>query len=141
MATLSRRIFEEVWNKKDLTVIDEIVAPDYLHHDPQNPNVTGGVEGYKQFVRQYQSAFPDLVMTIDEEIEAGDTVITRWTARGIHNGDLLGLPRTGRSISVTGISVARTNHGKITESWNVWDTLGMLHQLGAIHQPTDRAAA
>jgi len=128
----SRRIFEEVWNEKKLNVIDELITADYVHHDSQSAEVQRGIEGYKQFVNFYLSAFPDLRFTIDDEIEAENSVVTRWTVTGTHHGDMPGLPRTGKPISLTGITIARLNNGKISESWNNWDALGMMQQLGAI---------
>ena len=141
METLSRRIFEEVWNRRNPAVIDELMAPDYVHHDVLSPDTPTGLDGYKRFADQYLSAFPDLRMTIHDEIVAGDTIVTRWTASGTHDGDLPGLPRTGKSISVTGITIARMRNGKFVESWNNWDALGMMRQLGAVSQePSPRAA-
>ena len=140
METLSRRIFEEIWNYRNLAVIDELFAPEYVHHDPQSPDVIDGIEGYRRFVQRYLTAFPDIHIAIHDEIATGSTVVTRWTALGTHDGDLPGIPRTGRSISVSGITIARTRNGKIVESWNNWDALGMMRQLGAALQVTDRAA-
>jgi steroid delta-isomerase-like uncharacterized protein len=137
---LSRRIFEEIWNYRNFAVIDELIASDYVHHDPQSPDVTDGIEGYKRFVQRYLTAFPDIRIAIHDEITSGNTVVTRWTASGTHEGDLPGIPRTGRPISVSGITIARTKHGKIVESWNSWDALGMMRQLGAALQVVDRAA-
>lgn len=131
----SRRIFEEVWNEKKLGVINELITADYIHHDSQSPNVQRGMEGYTQFVNFYLSAFPDIRFHIDDEIEGENSVVTRWTVTGHHHGDMPGLPRTGKPISLTGITIARLSGGKITESWNNWDALGMMQQLGAI--PTD----
>jgi steroid delta-isomerase-like uncharacterized protein len=128
----SRRIFEEVWNEKKLSVIDELIAADYVHHDPQSPDVQRGMEGYKQFVNFYLSAFPDLRFTIDDEIEEENTVVTRWTVTGTHQGDMPGLPRTGKPILLTGITIVRLSGAKVAESWNNWDALGMMQQLGAI---------
>ena len=128
----SRRIFNEVWNEKKLSVIDELIAADYAHHDPQSPNVQRGIEGYKQFVNFYLSAFPDIRFTIDDEIEGENLVVTRWTVTGTHLGDMPGLPRTGKPILLTGITIARLSDGKVVESWNNWDALGMMQQLGAI---------
>ena len=136
----SRRIFEEVWNRRNPAIIDELMAPDYVHHDVLSPEAFG-LDGYKQFADRYLSAFPDLHMTIHDEVVAGDRIVTRWTATGTHNGDLPGLPRTGKKISVTGITIARLTNGKFVESWNNWDALGMLRQLGAIPSDAmDRAA-
>ncbi len=69
---------------------------------------------------------------MEEQIAEGDTVVTRWTATGTQHGPLPGLPPTGKSAKVMGIWIHRLAGGKIVESWNVWDTLGMLQQLGAI---------
>ena len=129
---ISRRIFEEVWNEKKLGVIDELITADYVHHDPQSPSVESGIEGYRQFVNFYLSAFPDLRFNIEDEISEGDTVVTRWTITGSHNGDLPGLARTGKPISLTGITIGRLSDGKFVESWNNWDALGMMQQLGAV---------
>jgi steroid delta-isomerase-like uncharacterized protein len=138
--TLSRRVFEEIWNYKNLDVIDKLLAPEYAHHDPQSPDVVDGIEGYRRFVQRFLTAFPDIHIAIHDEIAIENTAVTRWTASGTHNGDLLGIPRTGRSISVSGITIARTRNGKIVESWNNWDALGMMRQLGVALQVTDRAA-
>lgn len=130
----SRRIFEELWNRRNPAIIDELMAPDYVHHDVLSPEAFG-LDGYKQFADRYLSAFPDLKMTIHDEVIADDRVVTRWTATGTHDGDLPELPRTGKKVSVTGITIARLSNGKFVESWNNWDALGMLRQLGAI--PSD----
>ncbi len=137
---LSRRIFEEVWNAKNPDAADQLIADDYVHHDPQSPPVPTGVQGYKGFVRYYLNAFPDLRFDVLETVVNGDTASTRWTVTGTHSGDLEGLPRTGRRISVEGMSLAHYKNGRIAESWNVWDALGMLQQLGAVPAAKGRAA-
>lgn len=129
---LTRRIFNEVWNQKKLSLIDELVSPEYIHHDSGTATVQTGIEGYKQFVTLYQDAFPDIRFTIEDEISAGDKVVIRWNVSGTHLGDLPDLPATGKTISLSGISIARLSNGKGVESWNNWDGLGMLQQLGAI---------
>jgi SnoaL-like polyketide cyclase len=72
---------------------------------------------------------------IEDQIAEGDTVVTRWTGTGTHQGDLLGMAPTGKPAKVMGIWIHRLAGGKIVESWNVWDTLGMLQQLGVIPAP------
>lgn len=144
-AELSRRIFEDVWNRKDLDAIDEIIAADYVHHDASSPAVPRGTEGYKQFVKSYMNAFPDAHFTIDDaftagqnedgESTAGRSEVTRWTVAGTHQGELAGILPTGRRFSVSGISIARVANGKIIESWNNWDALGLMQQLGVV--PTE----
>ena len=137
---VSRRIFEEVWNDRNIAAIDELVAADYVHHDPQSPKFSDGREGYKQLVAYYLNAFPDSHFTIDQEIHEGDTAVTRWTVTGTHKGDLPTLPASGKTFSVTGISVARLKDGKFLESWNNWDALGLMQQLGSTSVAANRAA-
>jgi steroid delta-isomerase-like uncharacterized protein len=139
MATALRRIFDELWNGKNRAVIDELISPEYLHHDVLSPDC--GIDGYKQFVEQYLTAFPDIRITIHDEIVAGDAIVARWTATGTQNGNLMKLSPTGNRLAVTGITIARVKDGKIVESWNNWDALGMMRQLGAIpSDATNRAA-
>ncbi len=80
-------------------------------------------------------------MNIDEQVSEGDTVVIRWTATGTHKGNLPPLPPTGKTIKVTGITVARLSNGKFVESWNNWDALGLLQQLGAVPLETRGHAA
>ena len=144
-AELSRRIFEDVWNRKNLSAVDDLMSADYVHHDPSSPVVPSGVDGYKQFVNSYMTAFPDAHFTIDDAFTDGQNTdvhneVTRWTVTGTHEGELAGIPRTGRRFSVTGISIARIVNGKITESWNSWDALGLMQQLGVVSEAKGRAA-
>lgn len=129
---LSRRTIEEIWNNQQLDVVDELIAADIVHHDPQLPSPVKGVEGYKQFVRYYLNAFPDLHFTIDDQLSDEHTVVSRWTATGTHKGDLSGIPATGRRISVTGITYGQIADGKFVETWSSWDALGLMQQLGAV---------
>ena len=134
--TVSRRFYEEVWNKGNLAVLNEIVANDHVNSGPGTlPGLPTGPEGAKQFVMIYRNAFPDTHFTIDEQIAEGDKVVTRWTAHGTHQGELLGIPATGKSSTVTGISIDRIVNGKIAESWGIFDQFGMMQQLGVIPMP------
>ena len=143
-AELSRRIFEDVWNRKNLNAIDDLIAADYVHHDAGSV-AANGPEGYKQFVKSYMNAFPDAHFEIHDEFTLGhntdvQTEITRWSIVGTHEGELAGIPPTGGRISVTGISIARVANGKIIESWNNWDALGLMQQLGVVSDAKGRAA-
>ena len=91
--------------------------------------------GCRQFLQGYFTAFPDLTFTIEDEIEEGDTIVTRYTSRGTHNGPLMGAPATGRRIETSGISIARFAGDKTVALWNSLDTLGMLVQLGIVPAP------
>jgi steroid delta-isomerase-like uncharacterized protein len=102
----------------------------YLHHDSASPAFPPGTEGYKQFVGYYLAAFPDVRYTIHDEVQEGDTAVTRWSVAATHRGDLPGLPASGKTCSVTGMTMARAHQGKIIESWSNWDALGLMKQLG-----------
>jgi len=130
-----RRVVDGVWRDRNLTIVDELVAPDYVGHDPTQPEPIRGLEGFKQFVGMYQSAFHDAAVTIDDQIAEGDQVVTRWTGRGTHTGELMGIAPTGKEVTVSGITVSRLADGKIAEEWELMDALGMLVQLGAVPQP------
>jgi steroid delta-isomerase-like uncharacterized protein len=133
---VSRRFLEEVWNKGNLAVLNEITAKDHVNSGPGTlPGLPTGPEGSKQLVTVYRNAFPDVHFTIDEQIAEGDKVVTRWTAHGTHQGELQGIPATGKSSTVTGINVDRIANGKIAESWGIFDQFGMLQQLGVIPMP------
>jgi len=125
------RIVEEGFNKGNLSVTDELVAANHVNH---TDNVHGPEE-YKGFITMYRSAFPDLVMTIEDQIAEGDKVATRWTATGTHQGPLMGIPPTGKKIKATGTYVIRIVGGKILEEWGNMDALGMMQQLGVIPAP------
>jgi steroid delta-isomerase-like uncharacterized protein len=127
---LARRNFEQLWNSRQLDIADEQLSANFVQHEPQSPFPIQGVKAYKQFVQYYLAAFPDLHFTIDDIVAEGDTVVTRWTATGTHEGNLPGIPATRRSISVTGMVCGRVENGKFVESWSNWDALGMLQQLG-----------
>jgi steroid delta-isomerase-like uncharacterized protein len=134
--TVSRRLFEEVWNKGNLALLNEIIAKDLVNSGPGTlPGLPTGPEGTKQLITVYRNAFPDVHFTIDEQIAEGDKVVTRWTAHGTHKGELVGIPATGKSTTVTGIGVDRIINGKIAESWGIFDQFGMMQQLGVIPMP------
>jgi predicted ester cyclase len=88
----------------------------------------------------YHRGVNDARWEVHAMLESGDIVITRWTGRGTQTGDLLGIAPTQRKVSVDGIWMHRVAGGKIVESWNCWDTLGMLQQLGVVPQLGARAA-
>jgi steroid delta-isomerase-like uncharacterized protein len=128
-----QRVFEEVLNQGNMAVVDEVYSPDNVFHTSTGP--VHGFEGLKQFVNMYRSAFPDIQFTIEDLIAEGDKIVTRYTARGTHRGDLQGIPPTGRQVTVTGIIISRFANGKFVEGWLDFDALGMLQQLGVIPAP------
>jgi steroid delta-isomerase-like uncharacterized protein len=129
---LSRRLLDEAFNAGNMGVVDEVLAPDVVNHDPALPAPSVGLDAAKANIQGYRTGFPDLRITIEEQIADGDRVATRWSAKGTHEGELMGMPATGKQATVTGITIDRIVDGKIAESWTNWDTLGMLQQLGVV---------
>lgn len=133
-AEQSRRLLEEGFNTGKFDLIDQLVAPDAQTHDPAQPASLRALRGpqvVRSTVEMYRAAFPDVRFVVDEVIEGGDKVALRWHAEGTHRGELQGLTPTGARVSVTGISIDHWRDGKIVESWNEWDNLGLARQLGA----------
>src|SRR5436309_4169883 len=134
-----RRFIEEAWNQGNIGAIDELIAEDHVDHDPASAGSPGGREGVRAFVQTYRSAFPDSRIELGEMIAEGDLVAGPWRATGTHQGELMGIPGSGRSVDLTGIGIDRVVDGKIVESWANWDALGMLGQIGAIPAPAGAA--
>ncbi len=128
---LVRRFFAEMLNRGDITVGDQLFAVDAFDH-AGFPGQVSGREGFKQAVRMVHEAFPDIHYTAEDMVAAGDRVTTRWTLRGTHAGEFLGIAATGKQVTVTGINILRFADGQIVECWEEWDRLGMLQQLGPI---------
>ena len=126
---VSKRGFE-AFNTGDLSIVDEVTADNAVNHDPAQPEEAQGPEGFKQVIQMYRGAFPDLHIEVDECFSDGDLVCTRWTSSGTHEGDLMGLPATGKHTTSSGITIDRIQDGKVVESWNQWDNMGLMQQLG-----------
>ena len=132
-----RREFEEIFTQGNLDAADEIYASNYVGHEATTPEGIHGLQAAKQFASVYRSAFPDLQVTIEDQSAAeGEKVVTRWTARGTHQGELMGLAPTGAQVRMTGITISRIAEGKVAEDWTNFDALGMMQQIGAIPQPS-----
>ena len=136
---LVRRGIEETVNKGNFSVVDEILSTDYVYREPTVGEKRGRA-GFRELVTMYRNAFPDVKLTIDEQIAEGDKVVTRWSATGTHRGELFGTAPTGKQVRVQGIIVSRIANGKVVEETEVYDALGMLRQLGAIPAAVGKAA-
>jgi steroid delta-isomerase-like uncharacterized protein len=136
---LFERYFDEVANGGNLDLVEEIFAPDYLHHDPANPDPRGviGPQGVKDHLNSLRGGFPDLNFEIDDTIADGDEIIVRWTAHLTHTGDYFGIPPTGASVTITGMNTWRVQNGKAVEGWVNRDDMGLLQQLGVIPMPSE----
>ena len=132
---LARRVADDIVNPANVDAVDEIYAPHYVLHDPNTPEDVHGVEGIREFFASTFDAFPDTEISIEELIAEGDKVVMRWTSRGTHQGEFLGLPPSGKRVEVAGVTISRIEGGKIVEDWELTDTLGLMQQLGAIPAP------
>jgi steroid delta-isomerase-like uncharacterized protein len=134
----ARRFFDEVFSKGRLELVDELFATDYVGHPSGNEEPNRGPEGVKEYVAGLRGAASDLKIRIDDQIAEGAKVATRWTARGTHDGELMGIAPTGRPVSVTGITIQHLRDGKVVEGWTNWDGMSLLQQLGGIPGPPKR---
>jgi steroid delta-isomerase-like uncharacterized protein len=122
-----RDCFEEA-SKGNFDALHRIVTADYVIH----PEDVRGAEGLAEMVQGYRTAFADLSVTIDHQFTEGDYVATRSTIRGRHEGDLMGVPATGRDVEFTSLTISRCRDGKLAEEWELVDTVGLLRQVGAL---------
>jgi steroid delta-isomerase-like uncharacterized protein len=125
------RINEEAFNNGSTDVVDEVVAEDFVEHNPM-PGFAGDREGFKTLVRSLHEAFPDMHVDIEDQIAEGDRVVERWVSHGTHEGDFMGIPATHREIAVEGMDISRFADGKLVEHWTQMDAMAMMQQLGVI---------
>jgi steroid delta-isomerase-like uncharacterized protein len=136
---LGRRWFEEVWNKGRREAIAEMLTHESVVHEGDIDSV--GPEGFYPFFDRLNSAMSNLHVTVHDTMAEGDRLCVRWSCTAKHTGDGLGVPATGKSIHVTGISILRVKGGKFLEGWQNWDMLGLMEQVrGAEKTPTYIAA-
>jgi predicted ester cyclase len=125
-----RRVIEEVYNRGDLDLVDDVAAADLVIHS--GPQDIRGREGAKQYVAALRAGFPDLRITIEDQVAEGDMVVTRWSARGTHRAAFQGVAATDREVRLAGTDIDRILGGKVVECWSQVDELGLLRQLGAV---------
>ena len=131
-----RRFFEEGPSKGNLSIADELLSPDFVIHVPLP--ASPGIEGINEVITTCRAAFEHLNVTIEDMIAEGNNVVARFTARGIHKGNFMGLPATGKPITMTGIEIFRIKDGKIIELWGEANLLGLMQQLGIIPTPEEQ---
>ncbi len=132
---LVRRWFEELFNEAKLDVADEIVTPDHVSHDTSTPEHPPGPEGERQLVNLVRGAFPDGRISIEDLVAEGDRVAVRWTFRGTHRGDFMGVAPTGNQVEMGAMDLLRIAGGKIAETWSNVDMMAMMRQLDAVPAP------
>lgn len=130
-----RRFVEEVFNRGNMSVADELMAPDFVEHEELPPGIPRDREGVKQMTTMMRSAFPDFKATIEDIIAEGNKVVIRMTWSGTQKGEFMGIAPTGKSVSIGVIDIIRIADGKLVEHWGQMDSMGMMQQLGAIPAP------
>ena len=128
---IARKAFEETANKANFSAAPELYDPGFVSHQYGSEEIRGH-DGLRQAITIFHTAFPDLHLTVEDQVSEGDIVATRWTGRGTHQGDLEGIPPTGKQVAMTGIEIDRIVNGKIVEQWEVIDRMSLMQQLGVI---------
>ncbi len=131
----ARRWTEELWGQGKLEVADEIIASDYVRHDPGDPFPARGPQDVKRIVSMLRTMLPDLRLELEDMIADGDKVVSRYTAVATDTRGYMGMAPTDKTIRTNAIQIFRFAEGKIVESWAVRDDLGTLRQLGHLPPP------
>ncbi len=132
---VARRLIEEVFNRGNIDLVDELIAPDFVEHEEMPPGTPAGREGNKAATIMLRSAFPDFKATIDDTVAEGDKVVLRLTWSGTQEGEFLGIPPSGKRFSIPVFDILRIDGGKIVEHWGQMDQMAMMQQLGATPGP------
>jgi pSer/pThr/pTyr-binding forkhead associated (FHA) protein/ketosteroid isomerase-like protein len=132
---LFERWFEQLWNRKNYAITQELVHPEFTAHGAGGQDIKQGPNGVAELVRTWHAAFPDGKMTMDEILTEGEFSVIRMTFTGTHTGDFYGVPASGNAVNVTSIGIDKVVDGKITEGWGELNMLGLMQQIGAIPAP------
>ncbi|WP_458190543.1 ester cyclase [Haladaptatus sp. NG-WS-4] len=130
-----RRINEEIWEKQNFDAIDELIAEDYVLHDPSMPEETewpSGREGYRQMVEMGTGVFENATTDIQQVISADDYVVGRWSMTGRHVGEMGNVQPSSEEVTMTGIEICRFEDGKLAESWQEVNMLDVLTRAGEL---------
>ena len=131
---LVRRFVDEVQSAGNIDLIDEICSPEFVNYSAP-PGLPTDCEGIKILTAMFRGAFPDSYFTVEDMVAEGDKVVTRKTFHGTHEGEFMGMPPSGRAVSMGLIDIVRISEGRVVEHWSEGDSLGMMQQLGVIPQP------
>src|SRR5713226_793873 len=130
--SIVRLLYDEVWNKRRLELVDEIISPSHALHDPNLTGSAVGPEAYKRQVARFITAFPDLRFTAGDIVGEKVKLAVAWTISGTHKGEFMGIPATNKKVSVDGITINHILNGKIMDSYISWDAWGAMQQLGVV---------
>lgn len=130
---IARQTFEAL-DQNNPSLLDSITNQEkYKLHFPGSPEPLNYSEA-KKLNAEYYAAFPDVKTTIDQQIAEGDFVVSRVSYQGTHKGELQGTPASNKKVRITGISIVKVENGKVVEQWDEFDSLGMMQQIGAVHE-------
>jgi len=132
LKALAKRFYGEVFNEGKLDVIEEIVSPDFVEHEELPVGVPPGREGVASFVTMFREAFPDLKCEVQGMVAEGDEVWVQAVMTGTHQGEISGIPATGKKVSVSMFDRVKVKEGKVVEHWGITNDLAMLTQLGVV---------
>jgi steroid delta-isomerase-like uncharacterized protein len=133
--SLAKRWYREVWNEGRNETIHELLAPDALLIGTDRVEIRGPAE-FERFAERIRGAFSKTEIVVDDIFSDDDKVAIRWHATMTHTGEMLGIPATGKSVKITGTSIAQFRDGKVIAGWDNWDRLAMLEQIGAFAADT-----
>ncbi len=130
-----RRFYEEIFGQGNLDLVDELATDDFVDHEEGPPGTPPGKEGTKAFVSMFRDAFPDIKAEVGEMLEDGDLVAARVTFSGTHDGEFMGVPASGKKVSIETIDIVRFDGDQVAEHWGVTDAMALMQQIGAIPEP------
>jgi len=136
-----RRLYEEVWNKRRLELVSDLISPSHALHDNNSSGSSVGPEAYRAEIAVYLAAFPDLRFTVEDTVAEKDKVAASWTISGTHKGEFWGVRPTNKKISLDGITIHHIANGKIIDSYISSDTVGLMCQLGLVPARPQRKSA
>ncbi len=129
--TAAKNLIEKGFNRKDMAAFDAFFSSKLVDH-ALPPDMPDGLAGRKMFYNVFLAAFPDIHVHIEDTFAEGDKLVMRWSAHGTHNGELMGIPPTGKKVSIGGIAIDRFESGRSVEHWEQFDQMGLMQQLGVI---------
>ncbi len=141
---LVRKIYDRIWNKGDISAVDELFDAEYNDHIIEGtPGTSPGPDGFKAVINQIRTAFPDMTIKIEDMIAEGDKVVSYWTNTGTNTSGLNGMPATGKKVEMEGVDIYRIANGKVVEVWGVHDVTELLwaymtsvmERLGVVQPP------
>ena len=134
---IAKQFFDSVWSRGEFSVLDTLIAPDAVDHSTVGGKVKTekGSASFRAIVSMFRHAMPDIHLTIEQEVCAGDKVVHRWSLKETDIGGVMGMPPSGKVLTFTGTTVVRMRDGMIVERWANVDELGLLQQLGVVPPP------